>query len=514
MTRVPAHRVLRGVPVLAFALAMLPGPASGQAVEFRGRGDLRTDTMLKRVLGGDFRLFAADTVIAAADTLEGVVLVAGATVKFENFIRGDLVMVDANVFLRPGARVAGAVTSVAAGFFRAPSAQVDGPITELKDAPYRAEVGANGVTIRGTRAPALIDPDGFRGLLPPTHDRVNGAGLHGGIRLLLPRVGALEPEIRVRADYHAARERGGGSLELRLRSVSGLYARIGAQRVAATRDAWLRSDFANTVSFLVLGEDLHDWHDAERFLAAFGADFPRPAGSFAFELRAQVENAASLPARDPWHAWGDDPARPNPGIDDGRIASLELSGAARWSRPSFEAALLLSLERAVRAADADFAFTALELGGDWAMQALADHSYRLTGRYRGRVGGRNPLPRQRWSALGGRGTLPTLQDLQLRGDRMVFFSSVYSIPVRVVYLPALGFPAVELVHHFGSAWTLDRAGETTSGQRDLVQNLGLRLRFRLASLTGFIDPDRSGSFSLIVGIGRAPQFPWTPPGDR
>ncbi len=492
---------------------LLPQAGSAQTVRFGGRGDLRTDALIKRLLARPGQhLFASDTVVTPADTINGDVLVVGATVKFENLIRGDLTIIDANVFLRPGSHVTGAVTSIAAGFFPAPSAAVDGEVTELKDAPYRAQVRSDGVRVIGTRAPSLVDPDGLRGLRAPSYDRVNGAGLHAGALFLLPRIGTLEPELHLRGDYYVARERGGGSAELGLRSAAGLHARVGMERVAVTNDEWLRGDFPNSVSFLALGEDLHDWYDARRGWAAIGHAFPRDDGSAAITVRAQVEDARSLVARNPWHALGDDTARANPAIDDGRITSIALLAHAEWRRPTFVASLDGSVERGLTAINGDFTFTAFDLAGTWSMKALADHSYMLSARVRGPFRGDEVLPRQRWSGIGGRGTLPTLDDLERTGDRLVFVSNVYSIPVPGVELPVLGEPAVELVHFFGSAWSRDSV--RGDGSRTLTQNLGLRLRFHFISFMGVTDPADSGSFAFIVGLGRPTVFPWTPPEAR
>jgi hypothetical protein len=498
--------------VFALAAAVLvTAPTAGQTVAFRGRGDLRTDTLIRRILATPgLRIFVRDSIVAAADTLSGPLLVAGATVKLENVVRGDLAIIDGNVFLRPGARVTGRVTNVAGGLFRAPSSAVDGTIVEFRDAPYRADVTGDAAVIRGMRAPAVFDADGFRGLLPPTYDRVNGLGLHGGFRLLLPRIGLVEPDLHARVDFLAARQRGAGGLQLGLHTPGGFFAGLGAERGPATRDAWIRTDFANSFWFAVLGEDLRNWYDAERAWAGIGHELPYAAGTASLSLTAQAENATSLPARDPWHAWGDNPLRANPAIDEGRIVSFALAAAADWSQPTFEALIRGSVERAVPSAGGDFAFSAFDLAGIWSMKALADHTYTLTTQFRGPLPGTAALPRQRWSAVGGRGTLPTLEDLERAGDRLVFLSSEYSIPIPGIDLRLLGEPALELVHVLGTAWSDGKPGTPGTGSRDIAQNLGLRLRFRLTWIMGIVDPSDSDSFRLLAGFARPLRYPWTP----
>jgi hypothetical protein len=108
--------------------------------------------------------------------------------------------------------------------------------------------------------------------------------------------------------------------------------------------------------------------------------------------------------------------------------------------------------------------------------------------------GSGAVPPQRWSSLGGPGTLPTLGYDALRGDHLVFFESAYNIPIRQLDVPVLGVPAVAFRDAVGSAW---RSGETSPRW---TQNIGAGIQFSFAYALLYIDPTGSHHTALNWGI--------------
>jgi len=53
--------------------------------------------------------------------------------------------------------------------------------------------------------------------------------------------------------------------------------------------------------------------------------------------------------------------------------------------------------------------------------------------------------------VGGPGTIPTLDMLQLGGDQLLYLDAAYSIPIDRLKLPLVGPPTVMLRHAMGSA---------------------------------------------------------------
>jgi hypothetical protein len=91
-------------------------------------------------------------------------------------------------------------------------------------------------------------------------------------------------------------------------------------------------------------------------------------------------------------------------------------------------------------------------------------------------------PPQRWSYLGGSGTLSTLDLLSMGGDHLLYLESNYFIPIQRLDMPVVGAPSVTLRHIFGSAGV----GKLP----DFEQNLGLRFALSFARVDVVVDPAR------------------------
>jgi hypothetical protein len=475
-------------------------PLAAQRIIIQGRGDLVTDTILQRVTrAGSYRLITADTVYPPADTMRGLIVIAGTTVKLENRIEGDLLIIDANVFLRPNARITGTVINIAGGLFPAPTAHIDGEVREYKSAPYAAERSGSNVRVVGTQVASLLDLDGLGGLREPAYDRVSGLSLTLGARYLLPRLGTTEPELRGSIGYQTARQTFHGSVEAAIRN-GNFRLRAGATRAVLTNDTWARG-FTNNISYLTRGHDYRDYYDADRFYFGPLVTWSDLRTTVAVRLDAQIENARSLVSRDPWHASGD-PARPNPAIDEGRITSLVLAANSELERRRFVGRTDAAIEFAADVLGGEHEFARFDIGGRWAVEALTGQTFQVRWRLRGPLGS-DSLPRQRWSMLGGRATLFTLDEGELRGDRLAYVQSEYIMPLPPAFrLPVLGRANLDAVHRVGWAWTNGNA-------TDFVQNLAGGLRFRFLYIFAGVDPAKTSDVLFLFGVSVERRFPWS-----
>jgi hypothetical protein len=157
-------------------------PEPPPRVELRGRGDADNDAFIRRTLR-DPRLIviARDTVIGHADTIPGTALVVGATARIDGVVAGDLVAVDANVFLRPTAHVQGSVRNIAGGFYPSDLATIDGTTTSDPTAAYFVRPRDDGLfIIQGITRQRIVVFSGFYGLQPPAYDRVDGVTVTSG----------------------------------------------------------------------------------------------------------------------------------------------------------------------------------------------------------------------------------------------------------------------------------------------------------------------------------------------
>jgi hypothetical protein len=494
-------RAVRRTLLAAALLLAVGSPALAQRVEIRGRGDAEHDVFLRALVrSGDYTLLSRDTLIARGDTVHGNALVLLGTLRLDGVVTGDLVIVDANVFLRPSARVHGSVHNIAGGYYPSELATVGGPIRSAPNAPYMAQLRDDALIIQGTAQPSPIVTPGLRGFGIPTYDRVDGLTLSYSAGLLLPRVGRVEPIIRGRLDYRSQRGAFTGGLELGLpRGDTELLA--GAERATMTNEEWIRDGIENSISFLFLGKDYRDYYEADRFYVELRRTLesgPRTTTAF---LRAQLEDGRTLAAGSPWTALGT-VREDNLAVDDGRISSVLAGAALHWEHPVHVVRARARAEAAGRVLDAEHAFRAWNLDIDWALAALADHTLRIEGHFSGPLPGTDSLPRQRWSFVGGSGTVHTFEFAEFRGDRVVHVATRYIIPLRPLRMRALGTPDLELLHRTGMAWT-------AASRPGLEQNVGLRLRAGIFNVRLLADPADWTSRELSVGLNLPRRaYPW------
>ncbi|HSJ09118.1 MAG TPA: polymer-forming cytoskeletal protein [Longimicrobiales bacterium] len=495
------------IQVLLAVALLAPAGLSAQAVQVRGRGDIDNDIFLRDfVRRGTFTLVTRDTVIGQGQTVTGDVLVARATLRLDGTVTGDIVVVDGNVFLRPTARVGGRVHNVGGGLYPSELASVEGGVRSEPNAPYLASVADDGsVVITGMVQSSSLVPAGFSGLLEPMYDRVNGLTISAGASLMLPRMGSVQPVATARADYYSQRGDFGGLGELALeRRRTALAA--GFERSWITNERWIRADLSNSIGALFQGKDRRDYYAADRaFVEVRRLLEQGPRTTTAF-LRGQVEDATSLHAGSPWSLFGNLDKRANLPIDDGRVSSLIAGADMEWLDASFVVEASGRLEFAADALDGDHAFNRFLTRIEWAMPALADHTLEIDAQLQGPLPGTESLPRQRWSFVGGSGTLYTFEDAQFRGDRLVMVETTYSVPLPArLRLRLLGLPSLDLMHLTGMAWSKDEP-------RSFEQNIGARLRYSIAWVRVMANPRDLGGAEFGVGVNLPRKaFPWQQP---
>jgi hypothetical protein len=490
------NRLLRSL-LYGVCLTLLLAPsASGQQVEVRGRGDADNDAYLRRLVeSGQYQLIARDTLLVAADTVHGTALVLRATVRIDGVITGDLVIVDANVFLRPNARILGNVRNIGGGYYPSENAAIAGGVRTEPNASYLVREEADGarLVILGTAQPSVIVRPGIFGLAIPTYDRVDGLTLSYASGLLLPRMGGVEPVVNGRVDYRSRRGAITGGLELALPRGATTVA-IGAERTTLTNERWIRGDLDNTISFFFMAKDLRDYYAADRAYAEVRRVVETGPRTTELFVRGQVEDATSLTAGNPWTVMGT-PRGDNLAVDDGRIGSVVGGGRMEWDLPVHRVRVEALAEAAGAVLDGDHSFMRYVASADWAMRTFRNQTLRVQPHFQGPLPGTDSLPRQRWSFVGGSGTLNTFDVAEFRGDRVAFVETQYIVPLpfRVRFL---GSPDLELLHMAGMAWT----GEESP---PLEQNVGARLRFGFVNVRFLMNPAATGEqtrFDLSAGL--------------
>lgn len=487
-------RALAAVVVLAAGLAS-PDGLRGQDVSFSPRPDLPEERRLQRVLeAGGYTLWSRDTVLAREDTVPGPLLVLEASVRLAGHVEGDVHVVAGDLFLRPGARIAGDAVVLGGGYYASSRAEVTGEVVyrpNLLLGVLPRDGGWDIYHVGGERR--AVDLDGLAGFHAPAYRRVDGwtLGWGGTVRAVeLPAEPGLYGAVRV---HTAGPRKLEGTVGAAVHPTGTLRLSVEAERRTLTRDGWIRGDVLNTLSYLAGFGDFRNYYRGERL--TLRASSTREQGLIP-SAWIGWEEATSLQALPLGVLFeDDDDVRTNPTVDDGRAWSV--GGRLAYRRRTGDRRLRaeLSAEAADSTVGGDFSYLMGEARTRYRGPGPASHRIELFGITRWDLAGRPP--RQRWSALGGSGSLPILADLSLRGPRLLYLDATYLVPITALRAPVLGPPWIFLRNALGTAW---RDGTDFALEDNLVA--GVRYLFFEAGLA--VDVTRADLRSEFLLGGRFP----------
>ena len=479
--------------LVAAGLLSIPEAGSAQNVEFTPRTDEPTERRLAAFLEHDaYAIFDGDTVLRAGQAVSGNVLVLDAAVRIATTVQGSVYVVDGDLFLRPGARVEGDVVVLGGGYYASGLAEVTGEVVYRPNDPYSVVAGEDGWTILPVQElPKAVELPGLYGFGFPYYQRVDAVTLRWGATLRATGWSwqpSLEGEIRFLTEDGDFQ----GTLKQYWYPSGSLQFGFEAERVTRTNEEWIRGDVSNSLSFFFVGDDFRNYYGADR--AAFVVRGSETATWWP-SLSVQWEDATSKEARKQFVLFGDDEPAPNPAIDEGETVSLiaEIEARSRTSRSRFDG--LLRLEAADSSIAGDFSFLLAEARLYWQTPGFASHELELYGIARGDISG--TLPRQRWSAFGGRATLPTFDLLSFYGSRLVYGQASYLIPISALRVVMIGPPKVLLRAATGSAWE-------EGGSSHFETNLIAGVRWSILEAGVAIDPGGSDPSSRFYAILRFP----------
>lgn len=480
------------------AALLVAAPLSAQTIQVvGGEGDRAVDGFRSLLERGTYRVIDRDTTLGADSFISGDLVIVDARVAMEGRIAGSVAVVGGELFIRPSATVEGEVLDLWDVY---PSGLATiGPVTRVHsaidvDVAWREEVFE--VTLTRPAGPGLIRPLPAYGIALPSFDRVNGLTVGWGLELGLGGDTATV-SLLGKATYATARERPGGSVELRVRPSGNSYVALRASRASRTRDRWIRGDFPNSASAFVLRSDVRNYFESDEVELTVGMVPPPPLIQGEMFIAPRVGLRASedrsLPAENPWTLFRrDEPWRANPAIDDGRIQAVFAGASAGWRGVTARFSGDAEMEWAPGGAG-DFEFAQLRAGADWSMAPWPTHRIDARAQLLMTVSGVPPA--QRWSMVGGPGILPTLEPGSMRGDQVFFVETAYTLPIGGIVLPLVGPPSVRVEYAAGAAW------QTTESRPGFVQNLGLGVEVGFVRAVLYVDPaERPRRAELSLGV--------------
>ncbi|MBA3580106.1 MAG: hypothetical protein H0W42_08990 [Gemmatimonadaceae bacterium] len=486
-------------------LLLAAGSASAQIV-LRDAGPGEPGRIIEAANAGPHVvLYSQEPVSLQRDTVYNeTVIVLAPRVTVASTVRGDVIVIGGDLFMHPGGDVQGRAIAIGGGAYNSTLASVRGGRLSFRDATYDVDPDAGTGAYRLSYRSLRVDPDQSIltwplrvGLRIPSYNRVDGLVLPFGPIVTLgegrfiinptityrSHLGNLDPGIDVQADF--------GRLELE----------IDARRSTFTNDRWIRGDLLNSLTTLAFGTDTRNYFRADRVEAKGSVDFAFGGFTVAPFIGGLFENAWSTggslgPDASVFSIFGRDDEgiyRPNPGIRPGHIASLLTGFEGGWNSGDFTSSLSARVEYALTAlassvAD-EFKFTQTTLNGRAAFPTFGSQRLELKSHAVITVG--DTPPPQRYAYIGGSGTIPTLDLLEMGGDQLFFFDAAYIIPVERFTFKFVGSPQLRLRFITGSAGI--------SELPDFVQNVGVRVGFPLIGVEYLVDP-ASGDSKISIGF--------------
>lgn len=440
---------------LAFAAALVAGVAAGLPTPARGQDvrlaeDPRSDAQAALAAfleTGGFTVWTRDTVLARGDTIPGAVLLLEGTARIAGRIDGDLYVVDGDLFLRSGASITGNVVVLGGGFYDSDVAEVGGTVTYRPNEPLRVRPARGGFEIISEVEPEpAFELDGTYGLHLPTYNRVNGLAFPVGAVARLSQVPA-RPELAGGVTWIPARE----DVDVRLQNSWRLAERVRlglfATSAVVSNEDWIRPTWYNSLAHFVAGDDVRNHYRAKRIgleaewissEPAIWEDAPR----WRLEVSVGSELAEGLSARDVTVLFNGggvlDPPHPNPGIDYGDLwfgrAGLEWAVEGRQGRTAFGLGVEAGLEDEIggsvtRPDGTELRYDFLLVEGRLSLRRVTPWGHAADAFAIGRLDVAGRLPKQRYSTIGGIGTLPTMPLRGLRGARLLYAETAYAIPL-------------------------------------------------------------------------------------
>ena len=442
-----------------FLLALLaPATLGAQDVVVRAAGPGAGAEIIRQVVkaphvvrAGSGRLaFPRDTTITSS------LLVLGQPTYLASRVEGDVVVVGADLFLRPGVDVRGRAVAVGGTVAQTTLGQVANGTLSLRDETYDVTVERDRYALRyrnrrAVAAEPIVELPGLQGLLLPTYDRVNGLSLPVGVTFVLAhRAIELQPSATYRSRLGVVDP----GLLLRVTPSQRVRLEAHASRDTRSNDEWIYSDLINSLTTIFAGTDTRNYFRSEGGDARVIATIDRDSYLLEPYIGARLERVRPITATgNVWSLFERDDSlktrRPNPLVEDGNVRSATLGADLNAFGSPINGRFSVQVEQSFDTPAATSRFLQLTVHGAMEFPTFGSQSLRV--KVHGVATRGDKVPRSRYAYLGGSGTLSTLDLLEQGGSALVYVENRYLIPLEAVHLPVVGSPVLSIRDAFGGA---------------------------------------------------------------
>lgn len=492
-------------------------------LEDAGRG--RGPAILRAALSAPHRLIVgrdtAQVVLPRDSVYTQTVIVLARETVIDGTVRGDLIAVGGDLHIHPRAVITGRAIAIGGGVYESTMSRVGAGTEAFRDFTYEIRPVSDGYALRYRsfidRPMAAITWPGIYGLRLPTYDRTNGLSLTAGPVVAVPGTSLLvEPRVSYRSQL--------GQFDPALGVTYGFTSMtslvLSGERNTFSNEEWIWPNLVNSAATLVAGKDTRNYYRGRRFEGLIDHRLDLETVDAALYVGARYERDESVrpdsnATGGPWSLRGRNSVkamlRPNPRVENGRIASLVAGARGRWMTPELEARATLDLEAGTWARpllSGPRVFSQATFDGSIQFLTYRTQSLRIDGHFVASasdyIGGgglvppgtplpepsdpRTDVPRQRWAYLGGTGSVPTLELLERGGDQLVFIDARYDIPFERVVLPMNTIPIITLREIL--------AGADVGKFPSIAQVMGVRLTAMRLYVEYMFNPDsKKGRFA-------------------
>ena len=434
-------------------------------------------------------------------TITSTLIVIGRPTYLASKVQGNVVVIGSDLFLRPGVEISGHAVAIGGTVATTTLGRVGGRVESFRDDAYDVTPQQGGYVLdyhsmRVAESIPLVQPAGIGGVLVPAYDRVDGLSLPVGVLMTFgdgaadieptvtyrSRLGALDPAVALRINARGA---------VRFAGRAGYFTR--------SNETWNYSDLVNSAASFFAGIDTRNYFRSTAGEGRLFALVSRPGLSVEPYVGGRYERVRPITAAgNVFSVKGrksvEKMSRYNPPVESGSIAS-GLLGAEMFDTTGLVTShLRAELEQSFTTVTGTTAFTQVTLDGRLAFPTFSTQSLHF--RAHGVATAGDSVARARYAYLGGSGTLPVLELLELGGTELLFVESRYVIPLDRVLLPVIGSPIVTLRHIMGAAGVR----RLPSLEQEIGVGLGLSaLRF---DFTTDVAKSRGHKFSLGISLSK------------
>lgn len=430
-------------------------------------------------------------------TVTSTLIVIGRPTYLASKVQGNVVVIGADLFLRPGSEITGHAVAIGGTVATTTLGLVEGHVVSFRDDMYDVTPQAGGYMLDfrnqnvATTIP-LVQPAGIMGLMMPTYDRVDGLSLPVGALVRLAdgrievepsvtyrsRLGAFDPAVDVRVNPEGA---------VRFAGRAGKFTR--------TNDAWNYSDLVNSATTFFAGIDARNYFRSKGGEGRLFGLVSHPGFWLEPFVGGRYETVDPITAAGNVYSVrgrksDEKMARINPLVESGSIGSALLGASLTDTAGLVVSRVRAEVERSLRTMAGTAGFTQLTLDGHVAFPTFGTQSLHF--RVHGVATAGDSVARARYAYLGGSGTLPVLELLEQGGDQLLFVESRYLIPLDRIMLPFIGAPVLTVRHIMGGAGV----GSLPS----LEQEIGVGIGLSALRLDYTQDVTKSRGHKISVGI--------------